>query len=430
MTPTFDRETPRRTGYRAVAIAWGIALLIGSLQPIRPLGIHFGFVHHTAHLLCFGALAFFAAAGFGNPGRISLWPATGSFTLCFAIEFLQHLENHMPIEWHDLGDDAIGILAFSLLFWAVDRRTAAFTESPARSAQGKMGRLVTKLVRRIRTYSRIAGLSITGRFSKSPVVTPGSPVVSLTSYGKRIKTVHVVIESIARGKCQPSALILWLDDQAVFNNLPLPLRRLEKRGLQIRLARNDGPHKKYYPYLENCKVFRLPLVTADDDVLYPSDWLEGLMDAHRQRPDVVNCYRARVIELREQGFSKYEQWPMCESTEPSFLHFATGVSGVIYPPGLLIALKEAGRAFEHCCPKADDIWLHVQALRAGYKIRQFVPKPLHFLTLPGTQDVSLERSNAYGPDAGNNRQAMLTYNESDLDRLREAANFTVHALTR
>jgi hypothetical protein len=407
--------------YRTAAIVWGMALLVGSLQPHRPGHMHAGVVHHIVHVSCFGALAVLVALGFSNPRRPARWPASVAFLFGFGIEFLQHWKNRMPIEWYDVRDDAAGILVFSALLYIACRLPAG----PASALrlddwEGNAGTPV-KILRTLWAYLQFARLSLLGRFSKSKVVNPGGPVVSLTSYGPRINGVHVVIESIARGRLLPSALILWLDDEKLFHDLPKPLKRLERRGLEVRLTRNHGPHKKYFPYVQVQTVFRLPLVTADDDVFYPRDWLERLVQAFRERPDVVNCYRARVVAWNGDGLSRYEEWALCESTQPSFRHFATGVSGVIYPPELLAALKNAGRAFEECCPKADDIWLHAQALRAGFKVRQIVSKARHFPILPGTQKQSLQLSNVSGPDAGNDRQMLLTYSQNDLKRLRDAS---------
>jgi glycosyltransferase involved in cell wall biosynthesis len=242
------------------------------------------------------------------------------------------------------------------------------------------------------------------------------PIVSLTSYGERVGAVHLAIESIARGSLLPSRLILWLDDEAVFLNPPAAVNRLKQRGLEVRLTKNYGPHTKYYPYLEITETFEHPLVTADDDVLYPRFWLLRLVQAFQEHPKVINCYRARVIALRGQGLAKYKDWLICESTQPSFRHFATGVAGVIYPPQILAALKKAGSAFQQCCPKADDIWLHAQALRAGYKVRQIAPHALHLQILPGTQRTALESYNCFA--SGNDRQAMQTYNVNDVQVIR------------
>jgi hypothetical protein len=129
MTCIGDRRTqfhfsrPGRNTYRTASLLWAAALLIGSLQPSRPANIHYSPGHNIVHFLGFGALAFLATVGFGNPVRSSFWPATACFFFGFAIEFLQHWQNRMPIEWHDVRDNAIGILAAIALLHAVYRRT-------------------------------------------------------------------------------------------------------------------------------------------------------------------------------------------------------------------------------------------------------------------------------------------------------------------
>jgi hypothetical protein len=212
-------------------------------------------------------------------------------------------------------------------------------------------------------------------------------------------------------------MILWIDDKAIFGNLPAAIRRLTQRGLEVRFCKNYGPHKKYYPYLESLLNIEAPLVTADDDVLYPRYWLKRLIEAFQQFPDVVNCYRARVLLLNQGGIAKYESWELADSTKPSFCHCAGNGAGAIYPPPLQRALKQEGTAFLHYCPKADDLWLHVQALRAGYRVRQISKKRFPLVEIPGTQGTALYHQNQAG--GGNDRQVEITYRASDIDRLRE-----------
>jgi hypothetical protein len=296
--------------------------------------------------------------------------------------------------------------------------------------------IVHKIVRRLRHPTRtfralqlradMARLLFRNRFSRKQVATgkPGA-VVSLTTYGKRVGAVHLAIESIARGRTAPSRLILWLDDAALFANLPKPLLRLERRGLEVRLCKNYGPHKKYYPYVESQKVFTHPLATADDDVIYPRSWLAVLLDAHRQFPHSVNCYRARLMTLRDGKIAPYREWPLCASPEPSYRTVATGVSGVIYPSALLVELKRAGTDFEDRCPRADDLWLHVRAIRSGFQIRQIQAEAIHFPHIPGTQVTSLYAENCAEED-GNDRQLAVTYEASDLE-LFESNAVATHA---
>lgn len=256
-------------------------------------------------------------------------------------------------------------------------------------------------------------------FSRQSILSPDGLPVSLTSYGKRLDSVFYTIESIGKGDLLPSRLILWLDDKARFDRLPNTLIRLKSRGLEVRLTENYGPHTKYYPYVLAHHTDNLPLVTADDDIFYPKYWLKGLRDAYQKNPSTINCYRAWVLNMNPDltRIEPYNSWDSCSSMQPSFNHFATGVSGVVYPSAFLSHLYKEGDAFKSVCPKADDIWLHVNALRAGYKVQQIVGHAMHFRTIPTTQEESLFQTNV---DQGlNDRQIEKTYRASDLDVLRK-----------
>jgi hypothetical protein len=261
-------------------------------------------------------------------------------------------------------------------------------------------------------------LHATNETGSLPVVKAGGPVVSLTSYGKRVETVYLTVESIAAGSLLPSELVLWLDDAKLFDALPPSLERLVRRGLTINLTNNYGPHTKYYPFVESREAFPTPLVTADDDIIYPTSWLAELVAAYTRNPSVVNCHRARVIALDGEELAPYLQWHLCESTEPAWHHFLNGVSGVIYPPKLLAALKAAGTAFVDCCPKADDVWLHATALRQGYRVVQIGKRPMHFPIVPGSEEIALFPTNMA---SGNDSQIKKTYTREDIMRIAEGA---------
>ena len=254
--------------------------------------------------------------------------------------------------------------------------------------------------------------------STAPLVASGGPVLSLTSYGKRLESVHLAIESIAAGSLLPSRALLWVDDPGAFRSPSAGIKRLMDRGLEVHFSKNYGPHTKYFPYLNSTNELKTPLVTGDDDLLYPRWWLEGLTAAHQRYPDAVNCFRAHSVRIEGDHLAPYRSWKPCLSTHPSFLHFGTGVSGCIYPPSMLEQLRQAGSAFELICPKADDVWLHVNALRAGIRTRQIRSRPLRFPFVPGTQDVGLYHQNVL--HSGNDEQIQRTYTASDIARLKRA----------
>jgi hypothetical protein len=211
-------------------------------------------------------------------------------------------------------------------------------------------------------------------------------------------------------------LILWLDEEMQCQLLPTTLQRLKQRGLSVRQCKNYGPHKKYYPYVDSNDEFFAPLVTADDDVIYPGDWLEILANSFKRDSNVVHGYRARVISFDGNRIAPYHRWSLCCSSEPSWKHLLNGVSGVIYPPALLAALKNAGPEFEQCCPKADDVWLHANALRAGFRVRQIGRRAIHFPMIPGSQETALYFDNM---TTGNDTQIAKTYTLRDVQRMAE-----------
>lgn len=270
-------------------------------------------------------------------------------------------------------------------------------------------------------FLRIAyrcGLTLKNLISREAVTSPDGPVVCLTSYGHRLNTVHLTIESIARGSLKPSRLILWVATGDAVLAETRSLTRLKSRGLEVRLCHDYGSHKKYFPYVLESRTFAQSLVTADDDVFYPPWWLRRLAQSNAVFPDAVICFRAHRVRLTNEGFAPYDTWPECTTPEPSILNFATGVSGVLYPPKVLTHLKEAGDVFMRTCPKADDIWLHSVTVSAGTPVAQILPRPVHFVESINTRSSSLHLTNV--KEGGNDIQIAATYSTDTLNRLREA----------
>lgn len=275
--------------------------------------------------------------------------------------------------------------------------------------------LPRRIVRECLMVAHVIWFFLVNRLTRRPVIEPGGPVVSMTTYGARSKKAYQAIEAIAQGELRPSRFILWVDDETLLMDLPATLRRLRMRGLEVNLSKNYGPHTKYYPYIDSQSVFEKPLVTADDDILYPRYWLKKLSEANREYPENVNCFWAHIMETDGNGIGKYINYVACSSTLPNFRNIALGVMGVIYPPRFLTVLKRAGTVFQDCCPKADDLWLHVQAIRAGFKVRQIFPNLPYFSfqAVPGSQQTALSYENVTYGD-GNDRQVRATYTEADI----------------
>lgn len=215
-------------------------------------------------------------------------------------------------------------------------------------------------------------------------------VVSLTTHGDRLNTVHITIASILKGNILPAKIILWLDDDKLFNLIPKELSELCSKGLEIKKTNNYGPHTKYYPYIAMGDFDHL-LVTADDDIIYPVFWLENLIKENVKYPNSICCYRAHFILFDDENtFSKYTKWHQCiNNRKASYRYFATGVSGVIYPKAFQKNLADAGDSFLNICRNQDDVWLHFMAVKNNYLIKQVGLIPFHFPLIPNTQYLGL-----------------------------------------
>lgn len=300
--------------------------------------------------------------------------------------------------------------------------TAAIAPSPLvlllPLAHERLRRGVKRLVR----PAWIARLRWRNERSSEPLVDPGAggPVVSLTSHGPRLENVYLALESIGAGRLKPARLTLWLSADVAAAGLPASLERQRRRGLEVLTCTDVGPHTKYFPLVMSDGGCARPLVTADDDQLYPRYWLARLHRACQAEPDAVHCFRAHRVGFAAEGrLLPYDEWGECRGRESSVLNFATGVSGVIYPVAMLRALRRRAAGFAGCCPRADDVWLHVVALREGIAVRQLGVLPRAFYEIPHTRGQGLARGNVGG--GGNDRQIALTYAADDLDRLRAAA---------
>ncbi len=192
--------------------------------------------------------------------------------------------------------------------------------------------------------------------------------VSLTSYGARLRTAHLAVESILRGRVKPSRVILWIAEEERVARLPGGLRRLAARGVEIRYVQDDGPHKKYWPIISELDELPLAVVVADDDVIYPRYWLAELTEEHDRTGREVIAHRAALVDIDESGNIKpYVEWQHALKGECGPRVLPTGMGGVLYGRLALEAVAARGTGFRIVAPRADDLWLHACVVSAGFQ---------------------------------------------------------------
>ena len=216
-------------------------------------------------------------------------------------------------------------------------------------------------------------------------------IVTLTSFPPRISNIWVTLESILRQSVKPSKIVLCLASEEFPNHqLPNSILRLKDRGLEIVFMENLKPHKKYFHARKEWP--NSIIITADDDVIYPENWLQRLLESYALRKDCVHCYRAHRIQHDEHGNPlPYIDWSRASflGHGPSHSLLPTGVSGVLYPPGSLGELTCNSKLSMELAPYTDDIWLHYMSILSDFPVYRVDSENVHWLMVPASQKDSL-----------------------------------------
>ena len=225
------------------------------------------------------------------------------------------------------------------------------------------------LIRSINYYYEFIS-NLTSSATLPPTEVTPRCLVSLTTFPARIEKVWLTIESILQQKHKPDAIILWLY-QGEFNgksSLPKKLLNLEKMGLQIRFCEDNlMPHKKYFYTMQEFP--NACVITVDDDMIYPSDLLGNLIEAHKKFPSVICCSVARKINNGHAAMIPYNHWnDITETTNPGYNLLAIGAGGTLFPAGSLNKELFNVDVLKKLALRADDLWLKTMSLLNNTKI--------------------------------------------------------------
>jgi hypothetical protein len=248
--------------------------------------------------------------------------------------------------------------------------------------------------------------------------------VSVTSYGSRIKSLYLTLESICNQLKKPTTITVYLSTEDMTESeLPKTLLRLKNRGVDfVFVEENIRSFKKlYYSYCKHLGDDKAKLVTIDDDVYYHESWLEGLIEASENDPKCIICYRGHHLALNENGTIKHaDDWTLSKNQRDdvplSRILMPTGIAGVLYPIASLKNLDNQLDDFMSLCPYADDIWFKCLTLSNGFCSTLLnLPKnsnPIPRLTL-NTKRRGLAAYNVY--QGGNDKQMKATIQYFNID---------------
>ena len=233
---------------------------------------------------------------------------------------------------------------------------------------------VRRLPIRAVTVLRIFGLYLRNLLIKSTSISTQveNPrlLVSLTTYGPRIKWSFLAIESIVKSGCKESDIYLWISDKAVVSK---SLNRLVARGLNVMFVPDMRSHTKYC-YLDTVALNHqaLGFLIADDDMIYPQNWYRGFMDFAREYPDTPAVRYGAQTHI-ENGFVSFsakdcEKGSVCRDKHSLLFHPFSG-SGFFIPKSQIAKIDKRSAEFLAIAPSNDDIWMHRELYRHKVEIK-------------------------------------------------------------
>lgn len=194
-------------------------------------------------------------------------------------------------------------------------------------------------------------------------------IVSLTSHSIRLANVaKTTIWSIINSTFKNLHIVITVfkDDLPL---MPNDLKLLIKRGFVELIVADKaiGPHTKYFYAMQ--KYRNNPVITVDDDVIYPETMVQQLVDAMKKYPNTIIARRSFVMVGDKNGIAPYRSWMkhFAGKTQPSHKNFATGIGGVLYPADCL-------HISDNDLPEIlsvkfdDDFFLKAREIRLGLKV--------------------------------------------------------------
>lgn len=238
-------------------------------------------------------------------------------------------------------------------------------------------------------------------------------IVSLTTYGRRLQDVCFTIESIMQQTLLPNKIVLNLNEKDKDNPLPIALKKQVERGLTISWVKDIRSYTKLLPTLK--KYPEAIIITIDDDLLYDFDVVERLFDSYLKNPKKISALRTHSLTFDKSGKLRgYQNWLWESGGAAKCSHiFATGVGGVLYPPGSFSEEVFNEEVFTTICPTADDVWFHAMAVLNGtdvVRVESRSSKGQNYIINEEVQDMGLCQVNT-GPDGENDRQIKAVYSK-------------------
>lgn len=179
-------------------------------------------------------------------------------------------------------------------------------------------------------------------------------VITLSTIPERLPGIIPVLRSLLDQSCPADRIVLALPETSRRSGLPYPAPKGLPKGIDILRCEDIGPATKLLPTLkaEPDSV----VIVVDDDVIYPFNFVETLLAAHRRRPAAVVGLRGWQVQAGKDSRETRHAFS-CAIARDQRVDVLLGSWGYLLPPHVLDQdVHEIDLAPERA-QWVDDVWI-------------------------------------------------------------------------
>ena len=189
--------------------------------------------------------------------------------------------------------------------------------------------------------------------------------ISLTTIHPRVRMAANTIERLLQQKTQIYYQVVlcisqepWLLDEGI-KAIPVELNHLLKKykNFSVRWVQNIGPYRKLLPLLLDAwaSCVESIIITCDDDVDYPEDFLQKILNAHYKH-NCIAAFRGYSIQVQSGKVLPYESWQKATREKKSLKNIPTGKDGILYRTSYFDENVFNIQEIFKVAKTADDLW--------------------------------------------------------------------------
>lgn len=189
-------------------------------------------------------------------------------------------------------------------------------------------------------------------------------IANFTTWKKRDFAAKEMLTHFQKQTRMPDKIICWLSKEEYNGIIPSTIQEcLDKKLLtEVRWVEgNTYPHKRWETFKENNMYTNIMI---DDDILYPTNFVETLLKYSIQHPkNVITYYCANVNFIGKNQIANRR----IQNTLSFKNRLLSGVS--CFPPNTFpMESFKYSQLRDEICPKCDDSWINAWLIKKGIQV--------------------------------------------------------------